>query len=248
MSPTTTEFNELSVPETETLRSPNAIRVQWSLRMLGAFALLAGILFLSAWTLRYWQAAVYILAVFIPLATVSMALLARNPAVIERRLTTAERSRTQQALIRTFRPLFLMIMFVPGLDHRFGISTAIAGPVSLPLSLVCDGLIVLALLFAGWVLHVNEFAGRSIRVEESQTVIASGPYQIVRHPLYSASMVLWLATPLALGSWIALPLFALLIPFYILRLMNEEMVLARELKGYTAYCKRTPFRLVPFVW
>jgi protein-S-isoprenylcysteine O-methyltransferase Ste14 len=248
VSPSTTETNQLSSPETATLLSPHALMVHWSLRLLGAFALLAGILFLSAWTLRYWQAAVYLLAVFVPAAAVSMVLLLRNPAVIERRLQTAERSRAQQALIRAFRPLFLIMLFVPGLDHRFGLSRTITGPVSLPVTLVCDGLIVLAILFIGRVFRVNEFAGRSIRVDHNQAVVDSGPYSVVRHPLYSASLVLWLATPVALGSWIALPLFALLIPFYILRLMNEEMVLAQELKGYTAYCKRTPFRLVPWLW
>jgi len=248
VSPSTTEIDQLSAHETAILLSPNAIRVQWSLRTLSAFALLAGILFLSAWTPRYWQAAAYLLAVFAPAAAVSMVLLLRNPSVIERRLQTAERSRAQQALVRAFRPLFLLMLFVPGLDHRFGLSRTITGPVSLPVSLVCDGLIVLAVLFAGWVFRVNEFAGRSIRVDHNQTVIVSGPYRVVRHPLYSASLVLWLATPMALGSWISLPLFALLIPFYILRLINEEMVLTRELKGYTAYCKSTPFRLVPLLW
>jgi protein-S-isoprenylcysteine O-methyltransferase Ste14 len=160
----------------------------------------------------------------------------------------AERSRSQQALIRAFRPLFLLLMFVPGLDHRLGLTRSIVGEVSIPLTLVCDGVIVAALLFAGWVFRVNEFAARSIRVEEGQRVVDSGPYGFVRHPLYSASLLLWLATPLALGSWIALPLFAVMIPFYVLRLMNEELQLTRELRGYVAYCKRTPFRLIPFVW
>jgi protein-S-isoprenylcysteine O-methyltransferase Ste14 len=249
MSPSTTEPT-LELQRHSTLKFPgrNALAVQWSLRLLGGFTLLTAILFVSAWTLRYWQAAAYLLCVFIPVTVVSIVLLARNPAIIRRRLTTAERSRTQRALIHAFRPLFFLIMFVPGLDHRFGLSSTIVGTVPLPVTLVGDGLVVFALLFAGWVLHVNEFAGRSIRVEDNQPLIATGPYRMVRHPLYSASLVLWLATPVALGSWIALPLFALLIPFYILRLMNEEMVLTRELKGYAAYSKRTPFRLLPWVW
>jgi protein-S-isoprenylcysteine O-methyltransferase Ste14 len=128
------------------------------------------------------------------------------------------------------------------------LTRTIVGEVSMPLVLVCDGLIVGALVFAGWVFRVNEYAGRSVQVEKGQRVIDSGPYGLVRHPLYSASLLIWLATPLALGSWIALPLFASLAPFYILRLMNEELQLTRELKGYAAYCKRTPFRLIPFVW
>ncbi len=246
MSPPTAEANLHS--KAASASSRNALAVQWTVRLLSAFALWTAILFVSAWTLRYWQAAVYLLSVFMPLTGISAAILARNPAVIERRLTTAERSRAQQALVRTFRPLFVLMLFVPGLDHRFGLSRTITGTVPLPVTLICDVLIVLALFFAGWVLNVNEFAGRSIRVDDNQPLVANGPYTIVRHPLYAASLLIWLATPVALGSWIALPLFALLMPFYILRLMNEEMVLKRDLRGYSAYCKRTPFRLIPFVW
>ncbi len=246
MSQSATETNELAgVAKT---KSRNALAAQCSLRVLGAFALVAGVLLLSSWTLHYWQAAAYLVAVFVPLAIVTIALLARNPAVIERRLTTVELNRSQRALIGAFRPLFILMMFVPGLDHRLRLSRTITGAVSPPVSLICDVLIVLALLFAGWVLQVNEFAGPSISVEKNHPLIATGPYSIVRHPLYSSSLVLWLATPLALGSWVALPLFVLLVPFYILRLMEEELVLTRDLRGYTAYCKRTPFRLIPWVW
>jgi protein-S-isoprenylcysteine O-methyltransferase Ste14 len=248
MAVSTPEITPDSAPAANGGPPGPALSAQWSLRLMAVFALLAAILFSSAWTFQYWQAAVYLLAVFIPAAAVSFTLLIRNPAIIAHRLHVAERSRSQQALIRAFRPLFLLLILVPGLDHRLRLTRTIVGDVSLPLTLACDGLIVAALLFAGWVFRVNEFAGRSIRVEDGQRVVDSGPYGLVRHPLYSASLLLWLATPLALGSWIALPLFALLIPFYVLRLMNEELQLTRELKGYAAYCKRTPFRLIPFVW
>lgn len=233
--------------EAKIVKPRNALAVQWSLRLVGAFVLVAGVLLLSSWTLHYWQAVAYLGAFFVPLTVVSFVLLARTPAAIKR-LITIELNRSQRALTSAFRPLFILMMFVPGIDHRFGLSRTITGAVSLPVSLICDALIVLALLLAGWVLHVNEFAGRSIRVERNQPLIANGPYSIVRHPLYSASLLLWLATPLALGSWVALPLFVLLIPFYILRLMNEELVLNRDLRGYAAYCKHTPFRLIPWVW
>jgi protein-S-isoprenylcysteine O-methyltransferase Ste14 len=248
MAVSTTELTPSSTPSANGGPTGPALAAQWSFRLVAVFALIAAILFSSAWTFQYWQAAVYLLVVFIPAAAVSFTLLFRNPAIIARRLQTAERSRSQQALIRAFRPLFLLLMFVPGLDHRLGLTRTIVGQVSVPLTLVGDGLIVAALLFAGWVFRVNEFAGRSIRVEEDQRAVDRGPYGLVRHPLYSASMLLWLATPLALGSWIALPLFALMIPFYVLRLMNEELQLTSELRGYVAYCKRTPFRLIPFLW
>lgn len=251
MSPSAIEPDELV--EAKIVKSSNALTVQWSLRLVGAFAVVAGVLLLSSWTLHYWQAAAYLVALFVPLTIGSFAILARNPVAIERLINTVELNRSQRALISAFRPLFILMMFVPGLDHRFGLSHTITGAVSPPVSLICDVLILLAVLFAGWVLHVNEFAGRSIHVENdqplhAQPLIAAGPYSIVRHPLYSASLVLWLATPLALGSWVALPLFVLLIPFYVLRLMNEELVLNRDMRGYATYCKRTPYRLIPWVW
>ncbi len=186
MSPSAIEPDELS--EAAIVKPRNALAVQWSLRLLGAFVLVAGVLLLSSWTLRYWQAAAYLVALFVPLTSVSIALLARNPAVIERRLNTVELNRSQRALTSGFRPLFILMMFVPGLDHRFGLSRTITGAVSLPVSLICDVLIVLAVLLGGWVLHVNEFAGRSIHVEYDQPLIATGPYSIVRHPLYSESL------------------------------------------------------------
>jgi len=245
MCPLATEPGELL--EAKVVKSPDTLAVQWSLRLVGAFVLVAGVLWLSSWTLDYWHAAVYLLALFVPVAVVSIALLARKPAAIKR-LITVELNRSQRALNSAFRPLFILMMFVPGLDHRFGLSHTIIGAVSLPVTVICDMLIVTAVLLAGWVLNVNEFAGRSIRVEHDQPLITKGPYSIVRHPLYSASLMLWLVTPLALGSWVALPLFVLLIPFYVLRLMNEELVLNRDLRGYAAYCKRTRYRLIPWVW
>jgi protein-S-isoprenylcysteine O-methyltransferase Ste14 len=248
MSPSTIEIDQLSASDAARVQSPNALALRLSVRLLGGLVLLATILFSSAWTFRFWQAMVYLPAVILSIAAVCFTLLVRSPAIIERRLQTVEHSRSQRALIRAFRPLFFLIMFVPGLDHRFGLTRTIVGDVSIPLTLACDGLIVAAMLFMGWVLRVNEFAGRTIQVEENQRVIDTGPYGFVRHPLYSGSLLMFLATPLALGSWVALPLFALLIPFYVLRLMNEELRLTRELKGYAAYCKRTPFRLIPFVW
>ena len=89
---------------------------------------------------------------------------------------------------------------------------------------------------------------RTIEVEAGQKVISSGPYALVRHPMYSGSLLIWLSAPLALGSYVAWPAFALLIPFYVYRLFNEERFLRRELPGYSEYCLRTRFRLVPYVW
>jgi protein-S-isoprenylcysteine O-methyltransferase Ste14 len=99
-----------------------------------------------------------------------------------------------------------------------------------------------------WVMKANTFAASTIRVEARQTVISGGPYSVVRHPMYLGGIVMFLATPLALGSYVSLPVFALVIPLYIFRLLNEEKVLREELVGYPEYCSRTRSRLIPFVW
>ncbi len=116
------------------------------------------------------------------------------------------------------------------------------------LLLLSQVLVLGGFLLVFWVMKVNSFASRTIQVEAGQKVISMGPYRVVRHPLYSGSLVMWLAAPLALGSYIAWPAFVLLIPFYVFRLLNEEEVLRQELPGYSEYCQRTRFRLVPFIW
>jgi len=99
-----------------------------------------------------------------------------------------------------------------------------------------------------WIMKANRFASRAVQVEPGQEVISSGPYAIVRHPMYSGICLMLLFTPLALGSYIALPAFLLVIPLVVLRLLNEEKVLHQELPGYSEYCVHTRFRLVPYLW
>jgi len=111
--------------------------------------------------------------------------------------------------------------------------------------LLCQALILGGSSWWCGVMKVNSFASRTIQVEAGQRVISTGPYRMVRHPLYSGSLVMWLATPLALGSYIAWPAFCPAHPFYVFRLLNEEKVLRQELPGYPEYCLRTRFRLVP---
>jgi protein-S-isoprenylcysteine O-methyltransferase Ste14 len=116
------------------------------------------------------------------------------------------------------------------------------------LSLVADAMVLGGLLLTFWVMKVNSFASRTIEVEAGQKVVSSGPYGLVRHPLYSGSLLIWLFAPVALGSYAAWPAFALLVPLYVYRLLNEEKFLRRALPGYSEYCLRTRFRLVPYIF
>ncbi|HXR09496.1 MAG TPA: isoprenylcysteine carboxylmethyltransferase family protein, partial [Candidatus Acidoferrales bacterium] len=171
-----------------------------------------------------------------------------DPQLVERRLQSKEKVSEQKLLITVSKPLFLAALLLPGLDYRWGWSRTLLGGVPLWLILLSQVLVLAGFLMVFWVMKVNSFASRTIQVEAGQKVISAGPYGMVRHPLYSGSLVMWLATSLALGSYIACPAFALLIPVYVFRLLNEEKVLRQELPGYSEYCLRTRFRLVPLVW
>ena len=218
------------------------------LRLLVSLILMVAMLFVPAGSLRFWQAWVLIGLVFIPVVSSYVYFYQHDPQLIERRLQSKEKVSEQRFLIRLLKPVFFAAFLLPGLDYRFGWSRTSLGAVPLWLTVFAQVLILGGLLLVFWVLKVNSFASRTIQVEAGQTVISSGPYSMVRHPMYSGSVVMWLSIPLALGSHVAWPAFALLIPLYVFRLLNEEKVLRQELSGYSEYCLRTRYRLVPFVW
>ena len=166
-----------------------------------------------------------------------------DPSFFDRRFKMREKERAQRRLQAWAVPLFLPVFILPGLDHRFGWS----GP---PLAFVVVALF-LSLVSYLMVLRVfleNRWAGRTVETWEDQKVIDTGPYAIVRHPMYTAVMVLLLVTPVALGSWWAvIGAFAYYTIFYF-RIRNEEEVLLRELPGYEDYRARVRYRIIPFIW
>ncbi|MGC1647057.1 MAG: isoprenylcysteine carboxylmethyltransferase family protein [Candidatus Sulfotelmatobacter sp.] len=218
------------------------------LRLFLSLILIVAMLFIPAGSLRFWQAWVFISLVFLPVVSSYVYFYRHDPQLIERRLQSKEKVSEQRVLIRLLKPIFFAAFLLPGLDYRFGWSRTSLGAVPLWLTVFAQVLILGGLLLVFWVLKVNSFASRTIQVETGQSVISSGPYSMVRHPMYSGSVVMWLSIPLALGSYVAWPAFALLIPLYVFRLLNEEKVLRQELSGYSEYCFRTRYRLVPFVW
>ena len=218
------------------------------LRLFLSLILIVAMLFIPAGSLRFWQAWVFIPLVFLPVVFSYVYFYRHDPQLIERRLQSKEKVSEQRFLIGLLKPVFFAAFLLPGLDYRFGWSRTSLGAVPLWLTVFAQVLILGGLLLVFWVLKVNSFASRTIQVEAGQSVISSGPYSMVRHPMYSGSVVMWLVIPLALGSYVAWPVFALLIPLYVFRLLNEEKVLRQELSGYSEYCLRTRYRLVPFVW
>ena len=207
-----------------------------------------GILFISAGSLKFWQGWAF-LALMLPLGVGAGIYFYRlDPKLLERRLLTREKVGAQKIIIKLVRALLVFSLCLSGLDYRFGWSRAFPGPVPLWLTVLSLAVVLGCYLLIIWVISVNRFAASVIQVEAGQAVVSTGPYRVVRHPMYLVASVMFLFIPLALGSYFALPAFALLIPLLVLRLLNEEKVLGRELPGYGEYCLRTRFRLIPLVW
>ena len=208
----------------------------------------AAVLFIPAGSLRFWQAWAWMAVTFIPNSFFFLYIFKHDPQLHERRLQAKEQIGAQKLIKAAGILIFFPSVLLPGLDYRFGWSRTFLGPVPLWLTLLSEAVVGGGFLVVFWVMRVNSFAASTIRVEPGQPVISTGPYRLVRHPMYFGLVVLSLSTPLALGSYFALPAFTLLIPVIVLRLLNEEKTLRQELPRYAEYCLRTHFRLVPFIW
>lgn len=225
-----------------------SLGVRVVVRFVLMFFAAAAIVFLPAGTWRFWQGWTTIAVYFLPTMLGFAYLLRTDRALVERRLRNREQVRTQRWLIRLLAPLWTAAFTVPGFDRRLGWSRSLVGTVPAWLALASAGMVVAGFMLVFWALKTNSYAGRTIQVDAGQPVISTGPYVWVRHPMYAGAVVLWIATALAMGSWVALPVFALVLPFYVIRLLNEEKVLRAELKGYAEYCRKTRYHLIPFVW
>lgn len=210
---------------------------------IAAVALVGAILFIPAGTLDFYQAWAYMAVVFIPAAFVVAYFLVKDPAFLERRFKTREKEARQQLVVKLSGILFLVGFAIPGLDRRFGWSH-----VPFELVVAADALVLLGYIICFFVFRENSYAGRTIEVVEGQKVVSSGPYSIIRHPMYFGVIMMYAATPISLGSYWALPPFLLVIPILVMRILNEEEVLARELPGYEEYRKKVPYRLIPLLW
>jgi protein-S-isoprenylcysteine O-methyltransferase Ste14 len=209
-------------------------------------AVMGLVIFVAAGSLRYWHAWIYLLLFFGLSTIITLDLMRRDPALLERRMKggpTAER-RPQQRLIMLGASLgFIALLVVPALDFRFGWSVVPLGGV-----VVGDALFVLGFGFIGRVYRENTFTAATIEVAKGQQVISTGPYAVVRHPMYASALLYLLGTPLALGSYWGLVALLGMLPFLIWRLLDEERLLAMELPGYIDYQRKVQFRLVPGVW
>jgi protein-S-isoprenylcysteine O-methyltransferase Ste14 len=213
---------------------------------LGLLVAMGAALFLSAWTIHYWQAWIF-LAVFGGSAlAITMYLMKNDPKLLERRVyagPTAEKE-TSQKLIQFLASLaFIAMLAVSSLDHRFSLST-----VPFSVTVLGDVLVALGFVIIFFVYKENSFASATIEVYAEQTVISGGPYTLVRHPMYAGAFVLLLGMAPALGSWWGLLILPFMMPVLIWRLLDEETLLTRTLPGYVDYKRKVTYRLMPFVW
>lgn len=207
---------------------------------------MALLLFVPAGTVRYWQAWVY-LAIFIGASGLTtLYLLGKDPALLERRMhggPTGEKRPAQKLIMWCTSVGFGALLVVPALDHRFGWSAVPLGVVA-----ASDVLVLVGFALIVRVYRENTFTSATVEIAEHQRVISTGPYAVVRHPMYASGFLYLAATPLALGSYWGLVPLTTMAPFLIWRLFDEERMLAASLRGYTDYQRRVPHRLVPFVW
>jgi len=225
-----------------------SLKARVVLRCLLALGVAGAIVFLPAGSLRFWQGWVFLLIIFIPMFIASIYFCERDPQLVERRLQTKEKIGEQKLIIRFAWLICFGAFLLPGLDYRFGWSRTQPGAEPLRLMIAAQAAVLGGNLLTYWVMSANSYAARTIQVEESQKVVSAGPYRIVRHPMYLGAAISMLFAPLALGSYWAVPAFALIIPILVLRILNEEKVLRQELAGYSEYCLETRYRLFPFIW
>jgi protein-S-isoprenylcysteine O-methyltransferase Ste14 len=212
-------------------------------RFAAGFIVVAVMLFVPAGTLHYWQAWIYLGVIFMPLVFVVSYFLKRDPGLLERRMRVREKEDPQKRIQAISGILFFTGFLIPGLDYRYQWST-----VPVPVIFAADAAVFLGYFFIFLVFRENSFASRIVEVEPGQKVITTGPYALVRHPMYLGLTLMVLATPLALGSWWALLLFLPIPAFLVFRIRNEEQVLVRELPGYREYSQKTRYRLIPLIW
>lgn len=206
--------------------------------------LLVGLLiFLPAGTIRYTYGWLFVGLLFVPMLLAGFVMLYKSPEFLKRRLDAKEKQGTQKGVVAFSGLMFITGFVVAGLDFRFSWST-------IPTWVVITASVLFLLAYALYaeVMRENAYLSRTIKVEEGQTVVDTGLYGIVRHPMYAVTILLFLMIPLILGSWYALIAFFFYPAIIIVRLKDEEALLTKELPGYSEYKQKVKYRIIPFIW
>lgn len=214
--------------------------------LLLLFLAMAALLFIPAWTLGYWQAWTFLAVYFGASVAITLYLMKEDPQLLARRMSggpAAEKEPAQRIIMSLASLGYIGLLVIPALDRRFAWS-------QMPPSLALAGDVLVGLGFLGvfFVFRENSFTSATIELAPDQKVISTGPYALVRHPMYAAGLVLLCAIPIALGSWWGLLVFVAILPALLWRLFDEEKFLAKNLPRYREYQSRVRYRLIPRVW
>lgn len=212
-------------------------------KFLAGIILMGLVLFLPAGTWKYSNAWLFLGLLFIPMLILGVVLFLKAPELLEKRLQSKEKESTQKGVVAVSGLMFIGSFVLAGLDFRFGWT-------NVPAWVVVFASVILLVSYGmyGEVMRENAYLSRTVEVQENQKVIDTGLYGVIRHPMYTATIFLFLAMPLVLGSWIAFAVMLLYPVAIIARIGNEEKVLEEGLQGYTEYKKKVKYRLLPFVW
>ena len=213
------------------------------IRLFSGLLVIGGLLFAFAGSFRYWQAWLFLAALAIPLVMTLTFLLRKDPALLEKRMNLKEPRKEQRKIVQISGLFMLLGFFLPGLDYRYQWS-------DVPIWVIVVSVIVFEFSYAMIVavFAQNSYASRVVEIQEGQQLIDTGLYAIIRHPMYSASIILYLSIPLMLGSYVAVIPMALSCLEIIARIKDEEEMLKAGLAGYTAYTQRVKYRFIPYVW
>ena len=213
------------------------------IKLVSGIILLGLLLFVPAGDLRWSNGWLLMLVLFVPMLVAGLLMYFKAPDLLRRRLNAKEEQSTQKGVIICSGIMFLAAFILAGLNHRFGW-------LSMPKAVVWIAVVIFLLAYClfGEVLRENQYLSRTVEVWEDQTVVDTGLYGVVRHPMYTATVLLFLSMPLILGSPVSFIVMLVYIPIIVKRIRNEEQVLENELKGYTEYKEKVKYRLIPYVW
>lgn len=213
------------------------------IKHLSGLVLISALLFIPARTLKFWNAWLFIAVLFIPMLLMGIVLAIKNPELLRKRLNAKEKEAEQKGVVALSALMFIGGFIVAGLDYRFGWLVLPKGVV-----FVAAAVFLFSYLLYAEVLRENAYLSRTIEVQKNQKVVDTGLYGIVRHPMYAATILLFLSMPLVLGSLFSFIIFLIYPAIIVKRIKNEEEVLERELEGYSEYKNHVKYRLIPFVW
>jgi protein-S-isoprenylcysteine O-methyltransferase Ste14 len=229
--------SEMTMQERTSLIRKMLIRFSFVPLFIGIFTLL------PAGTFNYWQVYLYFAVVVVPMIFVLIYFLKTDPRFLERRTKTTEKVKEQKLIQLINLPVFISAFIIPGLDRRFGWSDVPVEIIIITNFVILGGYLIIFNVF-----KQNSYASRIVETDKDQKVITTGLYSVVRHPMYIGVLIMYLPTPLALGSYWGLIPMALLPVALVLRILNEEKVLIENLDGYKEYCRKTRYRLIPYIW